>query len=303
MVVGAPLVAVEPVQHAPDCVIGTLGDGGEEDDDEADDSSEGGYTMDEVAKHNKKGDVWVVLNGLFSNVSIFLLQDFGGELAILTLAGTDATAEVGMIHPLDVVEKYGPDAIIGVAGSGMAKMAKGSAKSALLVATDKGDAVANLEAWRDWRMEAFDATPGVLLVNVRSHVNACYYLVLSISYEICATIFSAKNYKISNDRADLQEVLFFDVLHRCCSRRRKSSRVQGTRRLQRVRLFPRALVLDRIRSPGKHRRGVCVVERLVAHLCWTEANVGPETVSGIDERSNVFGYHWFHVAHFGTQVG
>ena len=29
---------------------------------EADDSSEGGYTMDDVAKHNKKGDVRVVLN-------------------------------------------------------------------------------------------------------------------------------------------------------------------------------------------------------------------------------------------------
>ena len=114
-----------------------------------------------------------------------------------------------MVHPLDVVEKYGPDAIRGVAGSGKAKMAKGSAKSALLVATDKGDAVANLEAWRDWRMEAFDDTPGVLLVNVRSHVNACYYLVLSISYEICTTIFSAKNYKISNDRAGLPGSAFF----------------------------------------------------------------------------------------------
>ena len=163
----------------------------------------------------RKGDEWVVLNGRVSNVSNFLSQHPGGELAILTSAGTDATAEFGMIHPLDVVEKYGPDAIIGVAGSGKAKMAKGSAKSALLVATDKCDAVANLDAWRDWRMEAFDDTPGVLLVNVRSHVNACYYLVLSISYEVCATIFSAKNFKISNDRAGLKGsvvVLMFFVV-------------------------------------------------------------------------------------------
>merc|ERR1719429_761521 len=66
-------------------------------------------------------------------------------------------------------------------------------------------------------MEAFDDTPGVLLVNVRSYVNACYYLVLSIIYEICATIFSAKNFKISNDRTGLTRsavfLIFFIVVH------------------------------------------------------------------------------------------
>merc|ERR1719240_2479016 len=203
-------------KYAPDAVIGALGDRGEEDDEE-DDSSEGGYTMEEVAKHNKKGDVWVVLNGRVLNVSNFLSQHPGGELAILTFAGKDATAEFNMIHPHDVVEKYAPDAIIGVVGNGKAKKAKGSSKSALPVATDKGDPVANLEAWGDWRMEAFDDTPGVLLVNVRSYVNACYYLILSIIYEICATIFSAKNFKISNDRTGLTRsavfLIFFIVVH------------------------------------------------------------------------------------------
>ena len=95
-------------------VIGTLGDGGEDDDDEGDDSSEGGYTMEEVAKHNKKGDVWVVLNGRVLNVSKFLSQHPDGELAILTFAGKDAPAEFDMIHLPDVVDKYAPDAIIGV---------------------------------------------------------------------------------------------------------------------------------------------------------------------------------------------
>ena len=111
----------------------------------------------------------------------------------------DAAAEFDMIHPPDVVEKYAPDAIFCVVGNGKAKKAKGAAKSTLLVATDQGDAVANLEAWGDWRMEAFDDTPGVLLLNLRSYVNACCYLIFSIIYEICATIFSAKNSKISND--------------------------------------------------------------------------------------------------------
>ena len=69
-------------KHAPDAVIGTLGDAGEDDDDEEDDSSEGCYTMEEVAKHNKKGDVWVVLNGRVLNFSKFLSQHPGSELAI-----------------------------------------------------------------------------------------------------------------------------------------------------------------------------------------------------------------------------
>ena len=128
----------------------------------------------------------MVLNGRVLNVSKFLSQHPGDELAILTFAGKDATAEFDMIHPPDVVEKYAPNAIIGVVGNGKAKKEKGAAKSSLPVATDKGD----LEDWGDWRMEAFDDTPGVLLVNVRSYVNACYFLILSIICEICATIFT-----------------------------------------------------------------------------------------------------------------
>ena len=133
VVVGALLVAAEPVQHGPDAVIGALGDGKEEDDDEEDDFSEGGYTMEEVAKHNKKGDV---LNGRVLNVPTSCHSILARELAILTFAGKDATAEFDMIHPPGVVEKYTPDAIIGVARSCKAKKAKGSAKSTLPVATD-----------------------------------------------------------------------------------------------------------------------------------------------------------------------
>ena len=95
------------------------------------------------------------------------------------------------------------------------------------VATDKGDAVANLEALGDWRMEIFDDIPGVLLVNVRSYVKACYYLILSIIYEIRATIFSAKNFKIPNDWTGLTRSAVFFYLFHWGARCRKSSCVQG----------------------------------------------------------------------------
>merc|ERR1719230_1623559 len=79
---------------------------------------DGGFTMDEVAKHTTKGDCWVVVADQVLNVTNFLSQHPGGELAILTFAGKDATEEFNMIHPPDVIGKYAPDAIIGMLGAG-----------------------------------------------------------------------------------------------------------------------------------------------------------------------------------------
>merc|ERR1719506_3638009 len=78
-----------------------------------------GYSMDEVAKHNNKDDCWVVVNGEVLNVTNFLSSHPGGELAIVTFAGKDASEEFNMIHPPDVIPKYAPDAIIGVLGAGV----------------------------------------------------------------------------------------------------------------------------------------------------------------------------------------
>merc|ERR1712227_196345 len=77
-----------------------------------------GYSLEEVAKHTTKGDCWVVVAGQVLNVTNFLSQHPGGELAILTFAGKDATEEFNMIHPPDVIPKYAPDAIIGNLGEG-----------------------------------------------------------------------------------------------------------------------------------------------------------------------------------------
>merc|ERR1719159_1796340 len=78
----------------------------------------GGYSMEEVAKHTTKGDCWVALNGQVLNVTNFLKDHPGGELAILTFAGKDASEEFNMIHPPDVIGKYAPDALVGPVGTG-----------------------------------------------------------------------------------------------------------------------------------------------------------------------------------------
>merc|ERR1712051_534147 len=84
----------------------------------------GGFTMAEVAKHTTNTDCWVVVNGEVLDVTSFLKDHPGGELAILTFAGKDATEEFNMIHPPDVIPKYAPDAVIGKVGTGSSKTQK-----------------------------------------------------------------------------------------------------------------------------------------------------------------------------------
>merc|ERR1712228_1109461 len=76
------------------------------------------YTKEEVAKHNNAKDCWVILDGKVLNVTPFLKDHPGGELAIVTFAGKDATEEFNMIHPPDVIGKYAPDVVIGMLGGG-----------------------------------------------------------------------------------------------------------------------------------------------------------------------------------------
>lgn len=71
------------------------------------------YTMEEVAKHNKKDDIWVVVDGQVLDVTGFLPDHPGGEKAIILYAGRDATEEFNMLHDPKVIPRYAPDAVIG----------------------------------------------------------------------------------------------------------------------------------------------------------------------------------------------
>ncbi|KAI8637530.1 FAD binding domain-containing protein [Parasitella parasitica] len=73
----------------------------------------GEYSLEDVAKHNKPDDCWVVVNGQVLDVTDFLPDHPGGKKAILIYAGRDATEEFNMMHKPDVVQKYAPSAIIG----------------------------------------------------------------------------------------------------------------------------------------------------------------------------------------------
>eukprot|EP00930_Biecheleria_cincta_P041684 TRINITY_DN2861_c0_g1_i1.p1 TRINITY_DN2861_c0_g1~~TRINITY_DN2861_c0_g1_i1.p1 ORF type:complete len:261 (+),score=75.19 TRINITY_DN2861_c0_g1_i1:68-784(+) len=119
-------------KYAPDACIGLIGGGGVVADASGAPSGggvAGGIPMEEVAKHTSKSDCWVVVAGQVLDVTKFLGEHPGGELAILTFAGKDATEEFNMIHPPDVIGKYAPDSCIGMIGGGGGAVDAGGAAS------------------------------------------------------------------------------------------------------------------------------------------------------------------------------
>jgi cytochrome b involved in lipid metabolism len=71
------------------------------------------FTMEEVAKHNTKGDLWVVVKGVVMDLSNWLDEHPGGPQAIMNFMGRDATEEFEMLHDDEVIPKYAPEQVIG----------------------------------------------------------------------------------------------------------------------------------------------------------------------------------------------
>lgn len=74
---------------------------------------EKGYTMEEVVKHNRKDDCWVVVKGIVMDLTNFMEDHPGGANAIMNFAGRDATEEFEMLHDDEVIPKYAPATVIG----------------------------------------------------------------------------------------------------------------------------------------------------------------------------------------------
>jgi len=66
-----------------------------------------GITLDEVAKHNKRDDAWLVVNGDVIDVTAFIDNHPGGVQAIMAMVGKDASSDWNAIHRPGLIEKVG----------------------------------------------------------------------------------------------------------------------------------------------------------------------------------------------------
>ncbi|KAK3945441.1 FAD binding domain-containing protein [Diplogelasinospora grovesii] len=71
------------------------------------------FTMEEIAKHNKKEDLWVVVKGVVMDLTNWLDEHPGGPQALMNFMGRDATEEFEMLHDDEVIPKYAPNQVIG----------------------------------------------------------------------------------------------------------------------------------------------------------------------------------------------
>ncbi|CAE7228248.1 CYB2, partial [Symbiodinium pilosum] len=195
-------------KYAPDSVVGMIGAGGGGGGGAVaaaggGGGGGGGITLAEVAKHNSKTDCWVVVDGQVLDVTSFLSEHPGGELAILTFAGKDATEEFNMIHPPDVIGKYAPDSVIGKVGSGApaAEPASGGGGLAAPLLAKEGKNWSKSEKNRELRMKGEGKIPG--------WIGAICYMVLGFMKEILFTIVPQNNVIITGDRVGLTRSAMF----------------------------------------------------------------------------------------------
>lgn len=71
------------------------------------------FTLEEVAKHNKKEDLWIAVKGVVLDLTNWVDEHPGGPQALYSHMGKDASEEFEMLHDDEVIPKYAPEIVIG----------------------------------------------------------------------------------------------------------------------------------------------------------------------------------------------
>ncbi|KAF1989603.1 Flavocytochrome c [Aulographum hederae CBS 113979] len=71
------------------------------------------YSLEEVAKHNKKEDLWIAVKGVVMDVTNWVDEHPGGPTALFSHMGRDASEEFEMLHDDEVIPKYASSIVIG----------------------------------------------------------------------------------------------------------------------------------------------------------------------------------------------
>ncbi|GAM86030.1 hypothetical protein ANO11243_040400 [Dothideomycetidae sp. 11243] len=71
------------------------------------------FSLEEVAKHNKKDDLWIAVKGVVMDVTGWVNEHPGGPQALYSHMGKDASEEFAMLHDDEVIPKYAAEIVIG----------------------------------------------------------------------------------------------------------------------------------------------------------------------------------------------
>jgi cytochrome b involved in lipid metabolism len=71
------------------------------------------FSLEEVAKHNKKEDLWIAVKGVVMDVTDWVDEHPGGPQALFSHMGRDASEEFEMLHDDEVIPKYAAGIVIG----------------------------------------------------------------------------------------------------------------------------------------------------------------------------------------------
>jgi flavocytochrome c len=70
------------------------------------------FSLDEVAKHNTKEDLWIAVKGIVMDLTSWVNEHPGGPQALFSHMGRDASEEFEMLHDDEVIPKYLPAALV-----------------------------------------------------------------------------------------------------------------------------------------------------------------------------------------------
>ncbi len=71
------------------------------------------FSLEEIAKHDKKDDLWIAVKGVVMDVTNWVDEHPGGPQALFTHMGKDASEEFEMLHDDEVIPKYAAEIVIG----------------------------------------------------------------------------------------------------------------------------------------------------------------------------------------------
>ncbi len=80
------------------------------------------FTVEQVAAHNKDGDVWIVVHDKVYDLSKFLDKHPGGKKVLLKVAGQNASKQFDQFHSPAILQQWHDKLYVGdLAGANAAK--------------------------------------------------------------------------------------------------------------------------------------------------------------------------------------